>query len=69
MQYNFDNRLLNKTFTLSKDNYVDGFVKLNGIYYRVAATEQLGTGDTVIIVEIQGNTIRLEKGGNKDDII
>lgn len=69
MQYNFDNRLLDKSFTLSKDNYAYGFVKLNGIYYRVASTEDLIIGDSVMIVEVQGNTIRLEKGGNKDDII
>lgn len=69
MNYNFDNRLLDRAFTLSTDNYADGFVKLNGIYYRVAASEKLTWGDEVIIVGIQGNTIRIEKGESKNDII
>ncbi|KAA8434695.1 NfeD family protein [Weissella sagaensis] len=68
MNYNFDNRLLDKSFTLSMDNYADGFVKLNGIYYRVTTTEKLIWGDEVVIVAVQGNAISLEKETSKNDI-
>jgi membrane protein implicated in regulation of membrane protease activity len=50
------------------DNYADGFVKLNGIYYRVTTTEKLIWGDEVVIVAVQGNAISLEKETSKNDI-
>lgn len=46
MAYNFDNRLKQQIITLTDDNYTDGMLKLNGIYYQVNNPSQFSMGDT-----------------------
>ena len=57
MTYNFDQRLLNQSFTLSVDNWVDGMLRINGIYYHVKDSSKLSVGDTVLITDIIGNQV------------
>ena len=69
MAYNFDNRLKQEIITLSDDNYTDGMLKLNGIYYEVNNPSKFSMGDTVIIDDVIGNKVMLVEMGDNDDLI
>jgi len=69
MAYNFDNRLKQEIITLSDDNYTDGMLKLNGIYYQVNNPSKFSMGDTVIIDDVIGNKVMLVEMGDNDDLI
>jgi len=69
MAYNFDNRLKQEIITLSDDNYMDGMIKLNGIYYQVNNPSKFSMGDTVIIDDVIGNKVMLVEMGDNDDLI
>lgn len=69
MTYNFDNRLKQEIITLADDNYTDGMLKLNGIYYQVSNSSQFKIGDTVIIDDVIGNKVMLVEMGDNDDLI
>jgi len=59
--YNFDQRLLNQSFTLSVDNWIDGMLRINGIYYHIQDGIKLAVGDTVLITDIIGNQIVVKR--------
>ena len=69
MAYNFVNRLKQQIITLTDDNYTDGMLKLNGIYYQVNNSSQFSMGDTVIIDDVIGNKVMLVEMGDNDDLI
>lgn len=53
--YNFDNRLIGLTISVSPDNYVSDMLKVNGIYYAVDQT--LSFGSSVTITAVTGNKL------------
>lgn len=55
MPYNFDNRLIGVTISVSPDNYVSNMLKVNGIYYAVDQT--LSFGSSVTITAVTGNIL------------
>ncbi|BDR58200.1 NfeD family protein [Xylocopilactobacillus apicola] len=61
MDYNFDDRLLWESVELTKENFHDNLLRLNGIYYRYECSTPLKIGETVIITGIKGNVLLLEK--------
>lgn len=53
--YNFDDRLIGQTISVSPDNYINGMLKVNGIYYAVDQT--LSFGSSVTITAVTGNKL------------
>lgn len=65
--YNFDNRLIGVTISVSPDNYVDGMLKVNGIYY--AVDPPLSFGSSVTITAVTGNKLSVTSLPKEKEII
>jgi membrane protein implicated in regulation of membrane protease activity len=61
MGYNFDDRLLWESVTLTSENFQHDLIRLNGIYYFYQSPIPLSIGDRVIVTGIKGNVLFLEK--------
>lgn len=61
MSYNFDDRLLWESVTLTSENFQHDMIRLNGIYYFYQCVFPLNIGDNVIITGVKGNVLILEK--------
>lgn len=55
--YNFDNRLLGMSLKISDENYIDGMLKINGIYYVIG--QKLNIGDMIKINHVIGNKLSI----------
>lgn len=65
--YNFDNRLIGVTISVSPDNYVNDMLKVSGIYYAVDQT--LSFGSSVTITAVTGNILSVTSLPKEKEII